>query len=230
MSTHYPQASPVSITATAARVGSAAARALARFGLGLVAIGFGFWPLAGPAPLAANAHPAPVTPPLVRGLADDTRAIKPWDYDVSAYEAPLKAAYHRDLSRWSQTPTAHELAMDALYYDLALASAEPGSAVLVSYYKPFFALWAARYIDGSRTDLTIVNPQLFGYPGYLRSALAEHPELKRLAHAMIVKGEITEAAISELAYSRPVRVEPSPWVEADAFRNLLPEGTTYTAF
>jgi hypothetical protein len=117
-----------------------------------------------------------------------------------------------------------------LYYDLALASAEPGSTVLVSYYKPFFALWAARYIDGSRSDLAIVNPQLFGYPGYLRSALAEHPELKRLAHAMIVKGAITEAAISELAYSRPVRVEPSPWVEAAAFRNLLPEGTTYLAF
>jgi len=117
-----------------------------------------------------------------------------------------------------------------LYYDLALASAEPGSAVLVSYYKPFFALWAARYIDGSRTDLAIVNPQLFGYPGYLRSALGEHPELKRLAHSMIVKGVITEAAISELAYSRPVRVEPSPWVEAAAFRNLLPDGTTYKAF
>jgi hypothetical protein len=117
-----------------------------------------------------------------------------------------------------------------LYYDLALSSAEPGSAVLVSYYKSFFALWAAPYIDGSRTDLAIVNPQLFGYPGYLRATLAQHPELKRLAHSMIVKGAITEAAISELAYAGPVRVEPSPWVEAAAFKNLLPDGTTYAAF
>lgn len=117
-----------------------------------------------------------------------------------------------------------------LYHDLALAGAKPGATVLVSYYKPFFVLWAARWIDGSRADLAIVNPQLFGYPGYLRAALDEHPGLKRLAHSMIVKGVVTEEAVSELAYSRPLRVEPSPWVEAAAFRNLLPDGTTYRAF
>jgi hypothetical protein len=126
-----------------------------------------------------------------------------------------------DLSRFRAT---------RLYYDLALATAEPGAAVLVSYYKPFFVLWSAPFVDGSRTDLAIVNPQLFGYPGYLRSTLAAHPELKRLAHSMIVRGAVTEAAIAELAYARPLRVEPSPWVEAPAFRNLLPDGATYAAF
>jgi hypothetical protein len=116
-----------------------------------------------------------------------------------------------------------------LYLDLAIGSAEPGATVLVSYYKPFFALWAARYVDGARSDLAIVNPQLFGYPGYLRSALAAHPDLKRLAHAMLVKGAVTEAAISALAYARPLRVEPSPWVEEPAFRYLLPGGAMYRA-
>jgi len=115
------------------------------------------------------------------------------------------------------------------YFDLALASAEPGSTVLVTHYKAFFVLWSARFIDGSRSDLSIVNPQMFGYPGYLRAALAERPELKRLARSMLVKGEISEAALSALAYERPVRVEPSPWMEASAFKNMLPEGATYAA-
>jgi hypothetical protein len=115
------------------------------------------------------------------------------------------------------------------YVDLALAPAEQGATVLVSYYESFFVLWSARYVDGSRSDLTIVNPHLFGYPGYLRAAVAEHPEVKRLARAMLVKGEITAAALSQLAYERPVRVEPSPWMEATAFRSLLPEGATYAA-
>lgn len=116
-----------------------------------------------------------------------------------------------------------------LYLDLALAPAEPGSTVLVSHYKSFFVLWSARFVDGSRSDAFVVNPQLFGYPGYLRAALADHPEVKRLARAMLVKGEITEAALSELAYDRPVRAEPSPWMEDAAFRNLLPEGATFAA-
>ena len=68
-----------------------------------------------------------------------------------------------------------------LMYDLALAHATPGTLVLASNYKLFFVLWSARFIDGSNPDITVINPHLFGYPGYLSSTLTEHPELRALA-------------------------------------------------
>jgi aminopeptidase N len=120
MSTHRPQVSRVPIVTTTARARRSVTRALAPLVLGLIVMGFGAGPLAGAAPLAAGSHPAPPSSPLLRASVDDTRDIKPWDYDVPAYEAPLKAAYYRDLTRWNQTPTANELAMDAIYYDLSL--------------------------------------------------------------------------------------------------------------
>ncbi|MBN2340743.1 MAG: DUF2723 domain-containing protein [Deltaproteobacteria bacterium] len=116
-----------------------------------------------------------------------------------------------------------------LVYDAALADVPDGTVALSSYYKLFFVLYSARYIDGSRPLIHVVNPQLFGYPGYLASVTAEMPELKRLAWSIFVKGEITEKAISDLALKYPIRVEPSPWSEAKAMMHLLPSGILYTA-
>ena len=84
-----------------------------------------------------------------------------------------------------------------LFVDLALERSSRGTLVLTSYYKLFFSLWSAGFIDGARTDVTVVNPQLFGYPGYLSFTLASHPELKGLARSMIVHGRVTEAAMAK---------------------------------
>ncbi|MBN2716396.1 MAG: DUF2723 domain-containing protein [Deltaproteobacteria bacterium] len=116
-----------------------------------------------------------------------------------------------------------------LIYDEALADAQPGTLAISSYYKLFFVLHSARYIDGSRPDVQVVNPQLFGYPGYLASVTREVPELKSLAWSIFVKGEITEKAIADLALAFPVRVEPSPWSEPKAMNHLFPTGLLYTA-
>jgi hypothetical protein len=116
-----------------------------------------------------------------------------------------------------------------LLLDLSLENAEPGTLVLASYYKLFFVLWSARYIDGSRPDVTVVNPHFFGYPGYLEATLAARPDLRKLAWSMVVGGKITEEALADLALAGPLRVEPDPWLDDDAIRYLLPEGTVYEA-
>ncbi len=114
-----------------------------------------------------------------------------------------------------------------LLVDLSFQPAEPGSLMLASYYKLFFVLWAARYVDGSRPDLTVVDPELFGYPGYLRATLGRNPDLRSLAWSMVVHGRLTEPALAELALERPLRVEPAPWLDERVTRFMLPDGLLY---
>ncbi|MBW2277630.1 MAG: DUF2723 domain-containing protein [Deltaproteobacteria bacterium] len=116
-----------------------------------------------------------------------------------------------------------------LMLDFSLEQVEPGSLVLASYYKLFFVLWSARYIDGSRPDVTVVNPHFFGYPGYLEATLSARPDLRKLAWSMVVSGKITEEALADLALAGPLRVEPDPWLHEDAARYLLPDGPVYEA-
>ena len=116
-----------------------------------------------------------------------------------------------------------------LFQDMTMGGCEPGTVMLVSYYKLFFVLWSARYIDGSRPDVSVINPQFFGYPGYLEATLEEHPRLRPLAWSMVVNGKVTESAIAQLALDGPLRVEPSPWIEERAQLHLVPDGPGYLA-
>ena len=116
-----------------------------------------------------------------------------------------------------------------LFVDLALDTAEPGTLVLTSYYKLFFALWSARHVDGTRPDVTVVNPHLFGYPGYLHATLAARPDLRGLAWSMVVSGHLTESAVADLALNGPLRIEPDPGLEPAVLRHLLPDGVVYIA-
>ena len=116
-----------------------------------------------------------------------------------------------------------------LFVDLTFDGVAPGSLVLTAYYKLFFVLWSARHIDGTRPDVTVVNPHLFGYPGYLASTLEAHPELKQLAWSMVVEGRLTESAVAALALEGPLRVEPDPLLDPAATRFLLPDGPAYAA-
>ncbi|MCP4677449.1 MAG: DUF2723 domain-containing protein [Deltaproteobacteria bacterium] len=114
-----------------------------------------------------------------------------------------------------------------LLVDFGLERAEKGTLVLTSYYKLFFALWSARYIDGSRPDVTVINPQLFGYPGYLSSTLVRYPELRKLARAMVIHGEITEESVADLAWKGPLRIEPDIWLRDEVVHYMLPDGPVY---
>jgi hypothetical protein len=116
-----------------------------------------------------------------------------------------------------------------LFTDLALDTAEPGTLVLTSHYKLFFVLWSAGHVDGTRPDVTVVNPHLFGYPGYLHSTLAARPDLRGLAWSMVVAGHLTESAVADLALNGPLRIEPDPGLEPAVLRHLLPDGAVYTA-
>jgi len=116
-----------------------------------------------------------------------------------------------------------------LFYNMTMKDVEPNALVLTSYYKLFFILWSAKYIDGSRPDVTVINPQLFGYPGYLAAVIKERPDLKKLARSMVVNGKITEATVADLAMRMPLRVEPSPWIEDKAAEHLIPAGPVYQA-
>ena len=91
-------------------------------GLFLVAgllIGFG-----GP----TGAEPAPSGP-------TDPELLRPWDHDPAPEEAQRKIAFYEAMYRWSQEPTANQLIMDALSYELDLTvdpSINQVSGVLVA--------------------------------------------------------------------------------------------------
>ena len=114
-----------------------------------------------------------------------------------------------------------------LFLDLNFTGVSPGALVLTTYYKLFFVLWSARYIDGSRPDITVVNPMFFTYPGYLNSALDAHPDLLPLAREMVVHGHLIESSVSEIAWKRPLRIEPDLTLETDVVRYMIPDGPVY---
>ncbi|MDD5305857.1 MAG: DUF2723 domain-containing protein [Deltaproteobacteria bacterium] len=116
-----------------------------------------------------------------------------------------------------------------LYLDLALEEARPGTLVLTNYYKLFFVLWSARFVDGSRPDVTVVNPGLLSYPGYLSSTLRARPDLRGLAWSMVVNGKVSEPVLAELALAGPLRVEPDLSLDEQALRYLKPDGLVYAA-
>ncbi len=116
-----------------------------------------------------------------------------------------------------------------LLLDMSMDRAESGTLVLTAYYKLFFVLWSARFIDGSRPDITVINPEFFGYPGYLNSTLISRPDLRDLARSMIVHGRLTEAVVADLAWRGPLRIEPSLWLDDEVTRYMLPDGPVYKA-
>ena len=104
-----------------ARCGFGPSAALGRFGLMLSSC-LMLLALAVPA-LAADDHAARQAPLYHSGVDPDVRPPRPWEIDPGASEAAAKiAAFERfDTERWSQNPTANELAMDVVYYDIDVA-------------------------------------------------------------------------------------------------------------
>ncbi|MDJ0765378.1 MAG: DUF2723 domain-containing protein [Myxococcota bacterium] len=125
-----------------------------------------------------------------------------------------------DLSRFRAT---------RLFVDLALNNVPSGTLVLTTYYKLFFALSSARYTEGTRPDVTVINPHFFAYPGYLNAMLTVRPDLKDLARTMVVSGQLTETAVADLAWKGPLRVEPDIWLSDPVARYLLPDGPVFMA-
>lgn len=126
----------------------------------------------------------------------------------------------------SQVDLSHFTAT-RLMLDLTLHNAPPGTLILSSYYKLFFVLWSAQFIDGSRPDVVTINPHFFDYPGYLNSMLIKYPKLAPLARAMIVEGRLTETTVADLAWNGPLRIDPDPSLGDDVIRYMLPDGPAY---
>ena len=118
---------------------------------------------------------------------------------------------------------------ERLFSDFCLDRAVPGTLVMPSDYNLFFTLSAGQYIDGNRPDLSVVNPALLRYPGYLNRTLASHPTLAPLARSMLVDGALGESALAGAALRQPLRAEPSLSTDEAALRYLLPDGPLYRA-
>ncbi len=114
-----------------------------------------------------------------------------------------------------------------LMRDQGFRRASAGSLVFAFDYNLFFMLWSARFIDGGRPDITVANPTMLAYPGYLNSTLANHDEFKPLARAMLVQGELTESAVASLALLRPFRMEPALELSDEVVRYMRPDGMLY---
>ncbi len=136
---------------------------------------------------------------------------------------------------WKGRSTVHSTDLSSFHatrdaFDAALSDAPDHTVVIAGYYKLFFMLWSPGFIDGSRPDIHVINPQFFGYPGYLASVARRTPEIKELAWSIFVKNAITERAVASLASRGPLRVDPSTWTGDEALRHLIPDGLLYLAF
>jgi aminopeptidase N len=93
-------------------------------------------------------------PPVRPEVAGETPKPLPWDIDPALSEAPLKAAYYRGLTRWSEEPTANELAMDAVYYGLTL-TVSPSAQQINGHLQADLRVTAAQV---SVVDLDLAPP------------------------------------------------------------------------
>ena len=77
---------------------------------------------------------------------------------------------------WQEAALSAHLESDA-FWRSALAAAEPGAVILTADDRHTFALWYAVYGLRDRSDLALVNVNLYGFDWYRRSLAETHPHL-----------------------------------------------------
>ncbi len=103
------------------------------------------------APLAAMLLLASIWAPAAAHALDQPEAegTRPWDRDPAPEEAARKIAFYERmeyLDRWSQEPTANQLLLDAIYYDLDIALDPPTHTITGE-------LTATFEVNGAQADL-----------------------------------------------------------------------------
>lgn len=133
------------------------------------------------------------------------------------------------ISRSAAEVSLREFRASRLVTDLAFGQPGPAPVLLAFHYQLFFALQAAVLVDGHRPDSVVVNPNFLTYPGCLASTLIRAPQLKEVAHAVLARGKLTEAAVTGLAWKGPLRLEP--WIDLpeEVVRYMVPDGALYEA-
>jgi hypothetical protein len=107
-------------------------------------------------------------------------------------------------TQWS----AQDLSTDseaAFFGQAALASALPNALIVAASDRPTFALWYYRYGLGQRSDVAIVNPNLYAFDWYRDTIAHWHPEIMPETHSSDF-----EALVAANIRLRPVyAAEPS---------------------
>jgi hypothetical protein len=94
----------------------------------------------------------------------------------------------------------------------------PTDALLLSDSSSIaWRLWAARVLEGTRPDVTLVPSPLLGHGTLARELLNEEPRLGGLIRDYAIAGTASELSLSELADARPLKVE----LDMDWSRRLL---------
>lgn len=105
--------------------------------------------------LLAAVVPAAGTPAhlLPRLAPVESANPRPWDLDPAPDEAAAKIAFHGAQPRWATEPTAAQLALDAIDYDLALAL-DPATQTLTGVVRARFVVTAS---EVSVADLNLAE-------------------------------------------------------------------------
>jgi hypothetical protein len=89
-----------------------------------------------------------------------------------------------------------------------LAAAKPDGVILLATDQPTFALWYAVYGLRERSDLILLNVNLYGYPWYRQILAAQHPAVAKLLSGPPAEPDLA-GLIRDLARSHPLyRAEP----------------------
>lgn len=98
------------------------------------------------------------------------------------------------------------------------------SLLLVHSSEAAWRLWAARLTNGLRPDVVVVPNVLLSHGGLAEQLLQLEPKLHRLIRDVAAEGVVSEYALSELADTRPLRVEYDPSWNQRTLEHLSGDG------
>lgn len=98
------------------------------------------------------------------------------------------------------------------------------SLLLVHSPQAAWRLWAARLTNGLRPDVVIVPDALLSHGALAEQLLQLEPKLHRLIRDVAADGMVSEYALSDLADTRPLRVEYDPSWNNRTIEHLSSDG------
>lgn len=106
----------------------------------------------------------------------------------------------------------------------AFENLPPGALVISDSPATAWRLWASRVTEGTRPDVMLVPSPLLGHGNVARELLRAEPRIAGLIRDYASKGTASELSLSELADTRPLKVELDYDWDRRLLSTLTPDG------
>jgi hypothetical protein len=106
----------------------------------------------------------------------------------------------------------------------AFGNLPPGTLVISDSPATAWRLWASRVTEGTRPDVMLVPSPLLGHGNLARELLRVEPRIEGLIRDYASKGTASELSLSQLADTRPLKVELDHDWDRRLLSTLTPDG------